>query len=163
MLERFFNWLAAGYEISLAILLRRRFLTLLGSFAIILLTIWLAAIMPMGFLPSEDDGFLVASTEGEQGLSFQGMEDAQHQLDAILDSDPDIEIYNSVIGIVGSSQSINNGNLLMRLKSADERPKIGQVAQRLRKDLNVSPAMRVFVRIPPAINIGGRSSRALYQ
>lgn len=163
LLERFFTHLATGYENSLALILRHRFLTLLGSFGIILLTVCLSRIIPMGFLPSEDDGFLVASTEGEQGLSFQGMEAAQHQLDAILDSDPDVEIYNSVIGIVGSSQSINNGNLLMRLKSHGERPKISAVAQRLRRELNVSPAMRVFVRIPPAINIGGRSSRALYQ
>lgn len=162
-LEKFFDWLAAGYESSLAALLRHRFAALLGSFVIIGLTIFLAMIMPMGFLPSEDDGFLVASTEGEQGLSFQGMETAQHQLDTMLDADPDVEIYNSVIGIVGSSQSINNGNLLMRLKDSAERPKISDVAQRLRRDLNFSPALKVFVRIPPAINIGGRSSKALYQ
>ena len=37
------------------------------------------------------------------------------------------------------------------------------MAQRLRRELNTSPALRVFVRVPPAINIGGRSSKALYQ
>lgn len=37
------------------------------------------------------------------------------------------------------------------------------MAQRLRRELNVSPALRVFVRVPPAINIGGRAAKALYQ
>lgn len=161
--ERGFNALANGYSRSLDFILRFRMATLLASFLLILLTIWLAAVIPMGFLPSEDDGFLVASTEGMQGLSFQGMENSQHELDPTLDSDPDIASYNSVIGIVGSSNSMNNGNLLMRLKEYGKRPKIGAVAQRLRHDLNQSPALRVFVRIPPAINIGGRVAKALYQ
>lgn len=163
LFERFFDALASGYEKSLNMVLRHRFLTLLASFLLIILTAWLGMIVPKGFLPSEDSGFLVASTEGEQGLSFQGMVDAQHALDSTLENDPNLSMYNSVIGIVGSSQSMNNGILLMHLKPAGERPDIQTVAQRLRRALNSSPALRVFVRIPPAINIGGRSSKALYQ
>lgn len=163
LFERAFTGLARGYFSSLDFVLRHRLATLVFSFAIIGLTVWLAMIIPMGFLPAEDDGFLVASTEGEQGLSYQGMRDAQGQLDDILGNDPDIASFNSVIGIVGASSSINQGTVLMRLKGHGERPKIETVANRLRRDLNASPALRVFVRIPPAINIGGRSSKALYQ
>lgn len=162
-LEIFFDATARGYASSLDVILRHRFLTLMASFVIIGLTVWFAVLVPKGFLPSEDDSFLVASTEGEQGLSYQGMFDAQHTLDAVLDAEPAIAQYNSIIGIVGSSQSMNNGNLLMQLKPPGERPPIETVAQRLRATLNTSPAMRVFVRIPPAINIGGRPARALYQ
>lgn len=161
--ERGFDALARGYERTLAFILRWRLATLLGSLALILLTAWLGIIIPKGFLPSEDEGFLVASTEGEQGLSFQGMVTAQHGLDSILENDPDISLFNSVIGIVGSSQSMNNGILLMRLKPHAQRPRIADVAQRLRRELDVSPALRLFVRVPPAINIGGRASKALYQ
>lgn len=163
LFERAFTAMTNGYSRSLDLVLRHRRATLAASFILIGLTVWLSAIIPMGFLPSEDDGFLVASTEGEQSLSYQGMYDAQHQLDGILSSDPDIASFNSVIGIVGSSSSINQGNLLMKLKDLGERPKIETVAERLRRELNASPALRVFVRIPPAINIGGRSSKALYQ
>lgn len=162
-LEHAFNALAHGYEVSLALILRWRFATLLASLALILLTIWFAFRIPMGFLPTEDEGFLAASTEGEQGLSFMGMSTGQHELDKILDMDPDVRLYNSVIGIVGSSASMNNGILLIRLTDYDRRQPIGDVAQRLGAALNQSPAVRVFVRIPPAINIGGRSSKALYQ
>lgn len=162
-LERMFDALARGYARSLEFVLRHRLAALWASFALLGLTVWLAVIVPKGFLPAEDMGFLVASTEAEQGVSFQGMVEAQHTLDAQLENDPDVARYNSVVGIVGSSQSMNTGNLLMHLRPHGERPHINDVAQRLRRELNASPALRVFVRVPPAINIGGRAAKALYQ
>ena len=162
-LERMFDALARGYARSLDFVLKHRFATLLASFVLLGLTAWLAVLVPKGFLPSEDMSFLVASTEAEQGISYEGMVEAQHKLDPILEKEPALAMFNSVVGIVGSSQSINNGNLLMALKPPSEREPIEAVAQRLRRELNVSPALRVFVRVPPAINIGGRAAKALYQ
>ena len=162
-LERMFDCLAAGYARSLEYVLRHRLAALGASLGLLVLTVWLGVVMPKGFLPAEDMGFLVASTEAEQGVSFQGMVDAQHKLDPLLEKQPHVSMFNSVVGIVGSSQSMNNGILLMHLKPYDRRPNIETVAQRLRRELNTSPALRVFVRVPPAINIGGRSSKALYQ
>lgn len=163
LFERFFTSMASAYEKSLDYILRHRFKTLLASFTLIAVTAWLAIIIPKGFMPSEDNGILVASTEAEQGISYQGMVDAQHQLDALLEKDPDISLYNSVVGIVGSSNSMNNGVVLIYLKDLKEREPIAKVAQRLRKELNITPALRVFLRVPPSINVGGRASRALYQ
>ena len=91
------------------------------------------------------------------------MVEAQHSLDELLRNDPEVESFNSVVGIVGSSQSMSNGNLMIRLKPYNEREGINEVAERLRRRLNTSPALRVFLRVPPSINIGGRSSKALYQ
>lgn len=161
--EKFFSSLAGGYERSLNFILKYRFATLLASFALIAATAWLGIIIPKGFMPTEDNGFLVASTEAPQGISYNGMVDAQHLLDNLLDNDPDIDLYNSIVGIVGSSNSMNNGIILLYLKELGEREPIAKVAQRLRKKLNSTPELKVFLRIPPSINVGGRSSRALYQ
>ena len=163
LLERMFDRLAAGYATSLDYVLHHRLAALCASLALLGLTVWLGVVMPKGFLPAEDMGFLVASTEAEQGVSFQGMVEAQHALDPLLEKQPHVSMFNSVVGIVGSSLSMNNGILLMHLKPHNQRPNIETVAQRLRRELNTSPAMRIFVRVPPAINIGGRSSKALYQ
>ena len=163
LLERMFDRLAAGYATSLDYVLHHRLAALCASLALLGLTVWLGVVMPKGFLPAEDMGFLVASTEAEQGVSFQGMVEAQHALDPLLEKQPHVSMFNSVVGIVGSSQSMNNGILLMHLKPHNQRPNIETVAQRLLRELNTSPAMRIFVRVPPAINIGGRSSKALYQ
>ena len=162
-MEHAFDLLAQAYARSLDVVLRHRRLTLLASGVLLLLTGWLAVIISKGFLPSEDMSFIGGNTEAEQGISFQGMVQAQHALDALLRDDPDVAMFSSVVGIVGSSQSMSNGTLMIRLKPYDQREGINQVAERLRKKLNASPALRVFLRVPPSINIGGRASKALYQ
>ena len=162
-LERAFEWLADKYARSLDVVLRHRRTTLIFSLLLLLATGWLGVIVPKGFLPSEDMGFVVATTEAEQGISFEGMVKAQHKLDEVLRNNPHVDRFNSVVGIVGSSQSMSNGTLMIHLKPHGERPDIQTVVQRLRRELNTSPAMQVFLRVPPAINIGGRSTKALYQ
>lgn len=163
LLERGFDALAKAYERSLLWVLQYRRATLYISFVLLALTGWLFMAIPKGFLPTEDMGFLVASTEAEQGISFSAMVEAQKKLDPILESNPDLASYNSVVGIVGSSQSMNNGMMMLRLKPHGERPGINAAAERLRRELNTTTGMRTFVRIPPSINIGGRSTKALYQ
>ena len=89
---------------------------------VLLATGWLGVIVPKGFLPSEDMGFVVATTEAEQGISFEGMVKAQHKLDEVLRNNPHVDRFNSVVGIVGSSQSMSNGTLMIHLKPHGERP-----------------------------------------
>lgn len=163
LLERGFDALAKAYERSLLWVLQYRRTTLYISFLLLGLTGWLFMAIPKGFLPTEDMGFLMASTEAEQGISFSGMVQAQKKLDPILEGNPELASYNSVVGIVGSSQSMNNGMIMLRLKPHGERPGINAAAERLRRELNTTTGMRTFVRIPPSINIGGRSTKALYQ
>lgn len=162
-LERMFDCLAAGYARSLDYVLRHRLAALGASLGLLVLTVWLGVVMPKGFLPAEDMGFLVASTEAEQGVSFQGMVDAQHKLDTLLEKQPHVSMFNSVVGIVGSSQSMNNGILLMHLKPHDQRPNIETVAQRLRRELNTSPGPAGFCARAPGHQYRRRSSKALYQ
>ncbi|OXS27655.1 MAG: acriflavine resistance protein B [Desulfovibrio sp. MES5] len=162
-LERGFDRLNLLYARSLDVVLHHRLKTLMASLVLLALTVWIGMAMPKGFLPVEDLGMLVASTEAEQGVSYEGMVSAQRSLDPLLEKNPNLSMYNSIVGIVGGSPSMNNGILLMPLKPHDQRPGIEQVAEQLRRELNISPSMRVFVRVPPAINLGGRSSKALYQ
>ena len=115
--------------------LRHRRTTLIFSLLLLLATGWLGVIVPKGFLPSEDMGFVVATTEAEQGISFEGMVKAQHKLDEVLRNNPHVDRFNSVVGIVGSSQSMSNGTLMIHLKPHGERPDIQTVVQRLRREL----------------------------
>ena len=163
MLEHALCATTDAYARSLRVVLRHRFVTFLLSLLLAGGAVWLAMVMPKGFLPVEDTGMVVASTEARQGVSFSGMITAQHQLDDALNANPDIQIYTSLVGIVGSSQSMNNGQVVIFLKPWGQRLPIQEAAARLRRDLNAWPGIRAFVRIPPAINIGGRASKALYQ
>lgn len=162
-LERCFDSMARVYERSLSWALRHRLGMVWASVALLVATAALFVLMPKGFLPTEDTGMLAASTEAEEGISFDAMVERQRQLNAILERSPFVERYNSVVGIVASSQSMNSGNLMIKLAPSGARPPIDVVAAQLRRELNVLPDLKVFLRIPPSINIGGRASRALYQ
>jgi len=163
LIESGLNSLSQGYKVSLLYVLRHRKVTMLISFLLFFATAYMFVIIPKGFLPVEDMGFLASSTEAEQGISFNAMLKAQRALGPIIENNPHVRQYNSLVGNAGPNQGMNNGMLLFSLKPFDERPSITEVAARLRKELNQSTNLRVFVRIPPSINIGGRSSKSLYQ
>src|SRR5207249_10120170 len=74
----FKSWLRA-YEWSLARVLRYKAVTLIVTLATLALSVWLYIIVPKGFFPTEDTGFISASTEGGSDISFQGMVDLQRQ------------------------------------------------------------------------------------
>lgn len=163
LLERAFDGLTRLYEKSLMFVLRYRRGTLLASLVLLVVTGWLFAVMPKGFLPTEDTGFLTGNSEAQQGISFPGMVGLQQTLDKPFEDDPAVEFYNSVVGIVGSNMGMNNAMFMLSLKPHGKREKIETVAARLRRELNKNLNLQVYVRIPPTINIGGRSSKALYQ
>ncbi len=163
MLERGFINMQRLYERTLRKVLEYRRITLGASLLLLIGTGWLFVVMPKGFLPSEDEGFIMGVTEATQSISYAGMLRAQHQLDAILAANPAVERYNSVVGISGANQSANTGRLSIRLKPHKERGHIEQELSRLRRELNSTPGLQVYLSIPPMINIGGRSTKALYQ
>jgi HAE1 family hydrophobic/amphiphilic exporter-1 len=83
----------------------------------------------------------------------------------IAAADPNIETTMSRVGASGSRLTSNAGLIFMRLKPAAERPEpdVNKVVQGLRRKLNAVPGIKVFVRNPPAIRVGGRLSNAEYQ
>src|SRR5215470_17549662 len=66
-----------SYEWSLDRVLRYKAVTLLVTLATLVLSVWLYIIVPKGFFPTEDTGFIAASTEGGSDISFHGMVDLQ--------------------------------------------------------------------------------------
>ena len=120
--------------------------------------------MPKGFLPSEDTSQLSASTETEQGTSFEAMTEHQKQLADIVQADSNVKGFMSSIGASGRNPTINQGRLFIHLKDPSQRSlDADAVARELTNKLSVVPGTRVFITNPPPINIGGRSSRSLYQ
>ncbi|MDH8045853.1 efflux RND transporter permease subunit, partial [Klebsiella pneumoniae] len=62
------------------------------------LTIWLYMIVPKGFFPQEDTGFLSGTTEAATDTSFEAMSARQKLLADILRADPAVEFVNSTVG-----------------------------------------------------------------
>ncbi|GAB7079094.1 efflux RND transporter permease subunit [Megalodesulfovibrio paquesii] len=162
--ERVFDGLQALYRMTLDISLRLHPLTFLISLAVLYATVHLFQIMPKGFLPSQDTGQIQGFTEAQQGVSFDKMVEYQKTLHEILNKDPAIRTYMSSVGAGGPNVSGNNGRLMIRLKGLHDRNETAdEIIRRLRPKLNKEPGIQAFLVNPPAINIGGRAAKALYQ
>ena len=124
----------------------------------------LARVVPKGFIPSEDQGQLRGTTETAEGTSYDAMVRHQQAAAAIVQEDPNVAGFMSSVGGGRRISTVNQGRLFIQLKDRSERSmSADEVARSLTRKLAAVPGMRVFIQNPPVINIGGRSSKSLYQ
>jgi hydrophobe/amphiphile efflux-1 (HAE1) family protein len=164
VVEGFFDALIGGYERTLDIALRFRFITLcvfLGTFAF---TGYLYVVIPKGFFPQQDTGIIVGITDASQDISFAEMSRRQMALGAIIGADPDIESYSSSIGAGLGGQTGNNGRVYINLKPwADRKSDATQIIARLRRNAASVEGAQLFLQAAQDINVGGRLSKTQYQ
>jgi HAE1 family hydrophobic/amphiphilic exporter-1 len=161
--ENGFEGLRSLYRTSLDWTIRHHRLTMLASVVVLVVTVVLFQAIPKGFLPSEDTGRLMVTTEAEQGVPFETMVERQLALMRVVDTDPAVDGYMSVVGGGGPNRGNNSGRLMLNLKPRSERDDVEVVLQRLRRSLSQVPGIRVFLSNPPPIRIGGRASKGQFQ
>ncbi len=162
--EQFFNGMLRFYDWSLKKVLNHPRITMGITLLTLLVTLLLFQIIPKGFIPSEDTGQILASSEADQGVSFEQMVRYQQALAKIVREDPNVQAYNSTVGAGGPNLTGNTGRMFIRLKPRRERKlNADQVIQQLRPKLAQTSGIRMFLINPPVINVGGRISKALYQ
>jgi HAE1 family hydrophobic/amphiphilic exporter-1 len=163
--ESFWTKTVELYARSLDWVVHRKRATLVFSAVILGATVVLFGLISKGFIPSEDTSFLQGSTEGAEGLSFDGMLKHQKAVAAVVAKDPNVSGFTSSVGGGGGvATSTNRGNMFIRLKPRNERKmNADEVANALRMKTSKIPGIRVFVVNPPSINIGGRGASSVYQ
>jgi len=155
--ERMLSW----YERSLKVVLRHRFLMLMATIASLLVTIGAFVMVPKGFFPLEDLGFIFANTEAAQDISYEAMVEKKRQAAAIIKEDP--AVANVFYALGGNRGALNSGRMFIGLKPRGERPPAQEVIGRLRGKLAQVQGLNVFMQPVQNIQIGGRPSKALYQ
>src|SRR6266550_1907435 len=160
--ERIYERVLAKYESSLNWVMERRFAALMFSLAVLVGTVVLFKIVPTGFIPTQDNGQIMATTEAAQGTSFQEMMKKQQQAAAIVAQNPYLSGFMSSVG-GGFGASNNQGRIFLSLKPRNERPTGDEIVNELRPKLSGIPGLNVFMQVPPAIQIGGRSAKSQYQ
>ena len=162
--ERFYEGMRQAYEDSLKWVLRHQRTTLLGSFLFVMATAYLFIIIPKDFIPSQDTGQITATTEAAQGISFESMVEHQMAVAEVVRQEPEVEAFMSAAGATGFTPMGNTGRLMIRLKPREERTlDADEVIQKLRRKVAQVPGIQVFLRNPPAIQIGGRVTKGQYQ
>jgi HAE1 family hydrophobic/amphiphilic exporter-1 len=161
--ERMFDGWLWAYEVTLDWVLARKFLMLLVTFATLGGTVYLYMIVPKGFFPQEDTGFMIGVTEGATDTSFEAMKERQLALVEVLRTDPAIDYINSTVGSGGPNPTANYGRLFIALKPLKTRDKAPVVIGRLRAKARAIPGLQVFFQSIQNLNIGGRISKGQYQ
>ena len=159
-----FNRVRDGYNRSLAWSVQRPRVVLGVFFASLLATAALFVLVDKDFIPAGDTGQLIVNVEGPDDISITAMKARQQELAAIVAKDPNIDSFMSSVGSGGSRATTNNGTMFLRLKPASERPlDPEQIIQELRQKFAHIPGIRAYIQNPPAIQVGGRQSKAQYQ
>lgn len=155
------NGVQRGYQRSLNWVLHVRPLILLLTFVTIGASLFAYYIIPKGFFPTEDTGFLLAATEASPDTSLAAMAVRQKQLSAIVRKDPAV-LY--AVSAIGGITSANQGRMFVALKPKGERPGLFTMVGRLRKEAAAVPGLSaIFIPIQNLNLQGGRPARAAYQ
>ena len=161
--ERAFARIHGFYQRTLQVSLRHRLLVIGIAVLMAVLTVGLVKVLPRGFIPTDDTGFVFMFTEAAQDISFEEMTRHQQAAAAIVAQQPYVDAFMSSIGAGGASSTANQGRMFMRLKPRGERPPVAKIIEDLRRKLSVIPGLRVYPQVPPSIRIGGQLTKALYQ
>jgi hydrophobe/amphiphile efflux-1 (HAE1) family protein len=162
--EDAFNATVRGYDRSLQWVFRHQLPTLLSTVALIFLTGWLYAVIPKGFFPEQDTGFIFGQAEARQDISFAAMAGIQNRLSAIVEKDPGVSGVVGFVGSTGGNSSENTARLFIQLKPFGQRDASAQqIIQRLRPRVAEVPGVKFFMQAGQDINVGGRLSKTEYQ
>lgn len=156
----FFTHILNAYERGLGWVLKHQRTTLFAFFLTLCISIAGLVIIPKGFFPLQDTGFMFGSTQAASDISFEDMVAKHKQIEAILLADPDIESFNHS---VGGNASIGAGRMMIVLKDFDQRnASVYDIMNRLRPQMAQIPGISVYLRAAQDINVGANSSRAQY-
>jgi len=119
---------------------------------------WLFSAVPGGFVPEEDQGYVLAALQLPDAASLERTENAMARVEKIIAEFDAVESYTTVSGfsmLTNTTQS-NAGFIFLQLKDWDERPEVRNHAQNIVRRLNAAFATRITEAIafafgPPAI------------
>ena len=160
-LERQFQRMRRGYEITLGWTLRHRPLMTATFVLVLASTAQMFRVIPKGFVPDSDDDEIRMNIRAAQGTSYYEMVALSNQVAAILSKVPFIDRFAIT---VGGGNTMNAARFSIQLKPRAERPvSAAQIIGQIRPQLSRLPGFEAFPTLPPAINVGGRASNSTYQ
>ena len=112
---------------------------------------------PTTFIPEEDDGYFLVSTQLPPAASLSRTEAVGKQIDKILDSYPEVKTYIGVNGfsIMGGGELSNTGTYFVILKNWNERKgkehTASDVVNRFNREAYGIQEAQIFAMVPPAI------------
>jgi hydrophobic/amphiphilic exporter-1 (mainly G- bacteria), HAE1 family len=160
--ERAFDSMLRAYTRGLDGAMRWKRTTLTIFFATVALSVYLFMVIPKGFFPQQDNGFLTAVSEMPQDISFAEMKRRQEELSEIVQADPSVDSIAMFIG--GGGTALNSGRMYITLKPREERNvDAQQIIARLRPKLEGVEGARLYMQASQDLRLGGRATRTQFE
>ncbi|MCF5069907.1 MMPL family transporter, partial [Pseudomonas syringae] len=158
--ERLLAWYEKGLRRALA-----HQKLMIGVFGLSLaLAIGGYIVIPKGFFPIQDTGFVLGTTEAAADISYGDMVKKHLAMAEIVAADPAVQAFSHSVGVSGSNQTIANGRFWIALKKRGDRDvSASQFIDRIRPKLMNVPGIVLYLRAGQDINLSSGPSRAQYQ
>ena len=144
-----------GYRSLLGHLLRHKLAMVVLFFTGLGLTYLVFARVPRGFVPDEDQGFLIVVIQAPAGASLDYTKTIGQQVTQIVSKQPEVENTFSVAGFSFSGSAANQGLMFISLKPYSQRKGAQHTApailNRIRPQLFMVSGAIVFATLPPVI------------
>jgi HAE1 family hydrophobic/amphiphilic exporter-1/multidrug efflux pump len=158
--EKAFEAALRAYRVSLDWSLSHGRLMISVAIGLLAVTLWLFVQVPKGFIPEQDVGIIVGTTESAADTSFFAMATRQHAIIERLMADPEVD---SVSGWTGSAH-INAGRVYVHLKPFEQRrTSVAQIIERLRVSASSVRGISLSMHALQDVQIGARITQSFYQ
>ncbi|HEY6880419.1 MAG TPA: multidrug efflux RND transporter permease subunit [Polyangiales bacterium] len=161
--ERAFARTLGAYERGLDWVLVHRKTTFLSMLVTLGATLWLAVIIPKGFFPAQDTGFVLGVTEAPLDVSFTRMMALQRALADALQKDPAVAEVASFIGADGTNASTSQGRLSIALEPREQRVAMQTVLARLASAAREIEGIELYLQPVQDLQIDSRSAQTQFQ
>ena len=154
-IDQALDWTRRGYGRLLGSLLKRPVAVLLAFLVCVAGTVALFRAVPTGFIPDEDQGYLIISMQGPEGMSIAQTEKVLREVEEVLRAQPEVAAMFVIGGFSFSGSGPNIATAFATLKPWEEREgrehSVAGLVERLRGPLSRIGAARVLPFQPPAI------------
>jgi hydrophobe/amphiphile efflux-1 (HAE1) family protein len=162
--ERAFQAVLRRYDRGLNFIFRHQFAALMATLSLMVATGYLYVVIPKGFFPQQDTGFIFGELDLREDASVTHTETIRRQVVDIVRHDPGVQGVFSYDGATPYNPAENTARIFWGLKPYDERDATAeQIIQRLRKRVAGIEGAKFFMQVPQNITVGGRLSRTQYQ
>ncbi len=162
--ERVFQAALNGYDRGLNFIFRHKLSALIATLLLMVATGYLYVVIPKGFFPQQDTGFIFGELDVREDASMTLTDKIRRQVVDIVRQDPGVEGVFSYDGATTYNPAENTARIFWGLKPYEDRTaNAEQIIQRLRKEVAGIQGAKFFMQVPQNITVGGRLSRTQYQ
>lgn len=158
--HKFNDYMLELYKPRLKWVLENRWISVVVFAICTILSAYFLVVLPKDFIPDDDIGLIIAYTQSGQGTSSDRMKEYQNQVTEIIEKDPNVARFLSIVPF----GSFRNGVEVIVLKPRDVRKPILEVMRNLYTQTSQLIGFNTFYKNVPLIDLAvGFQVKGAYQ